>query len=57
MEPLLGHWKHAKVIRTNLDSSFKFENVNKTIDYPAPSLRMCGESIDVTKQYKDGATS
>ena len=29
----------------------------KRIDFPAPSLRMCGESIEVTVQYKDGATS
>ena len=33
--------------------SFK---ANGRIDFPAPSLRMCGESIEMAVQYKDGAT-
>ena len=31
--------------------------INRNLRYFEPSLRMCGESIEMAVQYKDGATS
>ena len=32
-------------------------DLNRNLRQFEPSLRMCGESIEMTVQYKDGATS
>ena len=37
--------------------NYRTTKMNGRIDFPAPSLCMCGESIEIAVQNKDGATS
>ena len=39
------------------DNTKKLDAFNRRLRYFAPSLRMCGESIEMAVLYKDGATS